>query len=233
MSDTIKELRSLQAEHGSSLKAQHGSSLESQRLDTEEETEQEENTEVEPQLVIELSNGKYAIACDLTANDYLLYIEKSLPPRQPGSSARSIGTEAASIWLIQKAYTVDDEPLTDDLMDEMELTLKDYGSLITALMAVDVEIEPLDDEDSIQSQDFKYKGKRIQRKPISWRYGTKLQKMLSQGRMQDAYADIIQRFWTIDGKAIAPQMMIKKFSEGGVGSELCKIMVEAMAELFS
>lgn len=100
-------------------------------------------------------------------------------------------------------------------------------------MAVDVEIEPLDGEDSIQSQDFKYKGKRIQRQPISWRYGTKLQKMLSQGRMQDAYADIIQRFWTIDGKAITPQMMIKKFSEGGVGSELCKIMVEAMAELFS
>lgn len=156
-----------------------------------------------------------------------------MPPRQPGSSARAIGQDNATLWLIQQSYTVEGQMLTDSLMDEMELSLKDFSNLVTGFLSIEGEIETYDNESSITSQDFDYKEHRIKRKNISWRYGTKLQKLLSQGRVQDAYKDMITTFWTIDENKITSEMMNKTHQEGGIGSDLCKIMVEAIAQLMS
>ncbi len=199
--------------------------------DTEEDERQE--TELESPIVVQLSNGKLAVGKQLSANDYLLYIEKSMPPRQPGSSARAIGQDNATLWLIQQSYTVDGQMLTDSLMDDLGLSLKDFSSLVTGFLSVEGEIETYDNESSITSQDFDYKGHRIKRKNISWRYGTKLQKMLSQGRVQDAYTDMITTFWTIDDGKITPEMMTQTYKDGGIGSDLCKLMVEAIAQLMT
>lgn len=68
---TLKEIRQLD---------------EPRQIEIKDDTESERQpTEMEAPIAIELSNGKLAVGKQLSANDYLLYLEKSMPPRQPGS----------------------------------------------------------------------------------------------------------------------------------------------------
>lgn len=177
---------------------------------------------------VELSNSKQAILNPLSANDYLLFLEKSRPPRKPGSSPRAIGRQAAMEWLIGKAYTIDRQPVTGMLMDQLQLDVSDFNLLTTKLLAIEEEATLNDDAESIEkSKDFMIEGRKIQRQPISWRYGIKLQDELATGKVVQCYQNLFVNFWTIDGQKITKEMM-EGVTVNDVGIKLCTIIYQCL-----
>ena len=177
---------------------------------------------------VELSNGKQAILNPLSANDYLLFLEKSRPPRKPGSSPRAIGRQSATEWLISKAYTIDGQPLTGILMDQLRLDISDFNLLTTKLLAIEEEAKLNDDAESIEkSKDFTIQERRIQRQPISWRYGIKLQDELATGNIVQCYQNLFVNFWTINNQPITKEMM-EGVTPNDVGVKLCTIIYQCL-----
>lgn len=200
------------------------------RTDTAQTQENTKDAEtLSTNVVVELSTGAIAVGGGISADDYLLFLEKSQPPRKPGSSARAIGQNAAIAWLISQSYTVNGQPLHENLMDELGLELQDFNSLVNALVGVEGEAICNDDvADITQSKDFDYCGRNVKRKPISWRYGMKLQTELNQGRVSDAYGNLFKLFWLINDQPITEEMMKQKAVDGGVGGDLAVIIFNCL-----
>ena len=190
-------------------------------LSTQEKTDNQINT------IVPLSCGVNAVLQPLSANDFLLFQEKAMTPRSPGASARAIGKQAAVEWLIRKAYRVNDKPLTADLMDEFGVEVKEFNQLLYPVLGLEGEVTCHDDATDVgDSDDFTYEGRRVTRKPISWRYALKFQDEMNKGAA-DAYRSMITRFFEIDAQPITSEMMA---SPDGVGVGLTALIFQRLGK---
>lgn len=119
-------------------------------------------------------------------------------------------------------------------MDKMQLDIKDFNALLGGLLSIVEEVDCNDDVgDVIDSRDFIFKGRRVTRDDISWRYGIKLQSSLAEGKQYEAFQNLFMQFWKIDGEKITKQMMDTPESEGGVGVQLATIIVGCLRKLLT
>lgn len=211
--------------------SQHKEKLIEQRL-KEGQIEPETIEIVEPQdNTFTTSSGQWIEQHPLSAVDYLLFIEKSRPPRSVGSSPRSIGRQAAIEWLLQKAYTIDNQPLTAALMDSLNFDIRDFNHLVAELLNIDEEINLHDEADEItESKNFTFEGRRIKRLSIPWRYGLKLQEDMAQGKIASGYSSLFTQFWMIDDQLITDEMM-RGIDKNDVGIKLAVIIYQCLEKI--
>ncbi|NEP08727.1 MAG: hypothetical protein F6K14_00405 [Symploca sp. SIO2C1] len=210
-----------------SIEDNHQPSAVSVQQDKEEADSQELIAESKINTIVPLSCGVNAVLQPLSANDFLLFQEKAMTPRSPGASARAIGRQAAVEWLIRKAYTVNDKPLTADLMDEFGVEVKEFNQLLYPVLGLEGEVTCHDNATDVgESDDFTYEGRRVTRKPISWRYALKFQDEISKGAA-DAYRNMITSFFEIDSSPITPEMMA---SPDGVGVGLTALIFQRLGK---